>query len=140
MSHWLKKNVSFFTLLLFVVSLVPAIISSQPNEDVLRTAILQVKELETVSLDPSIEFKRSFSNTITILNKAVGLHATVSNKAEKSDSENRQITVTVRIPYLLSSCILMDIKGPPSRLQPIPHQVNYQSRTIPPDTPPPLYA
>ena len=138
MKRWLKIYTSGITLLLFVISLVPAAISTQAQADFLRTAMIQVKELQSSSADSAIKFDDAFSNTIAALNLAVGLTTTITAKTDKSDSSRTSISVTVRLPYLMSA---QTACTNPELLKILPDSqcnTTYISLTKPPELPPPI--
>lgn len=135
----LNKAVSVFTLAVFFLSLAPmALLDLGRDGGELRNAIITVQQLYSVNETPAADFNSVFTSTIKIIQATAGLNTVITKHTTAPDAKERQITVSIRLPYLLSNSVTLGTGLLTAKLLPITHQFLYQSRTITPEIPPPL--
>lgn len=123
--------------MVFVISLTPLASLNLVGTGGLRNAILQVQQLYTVNENAKVNFSKVFSSTINVLHSAAGLNTVVTKNTKSPGSEQKQIVVSVRLPYLLP--MAMPIVPAPFAeiLSPIQSGIYYSSIYLAPDHPPP---
>lgn len=138
MGNWINKSISTLTIVLFLVSLTPLPLFFENGDNDLRDIISEVQKLQQSTEKPSTNFKIVFSNAITTLKSVAGLGTTFSKEKTSSEPEKSQITISIRLPFLLPAGFLSPVEVVRKQWRPCLWECLYQSHIICPEPPPPI--